>query len=283
MSVRISRASGLARARNIQSVRARLERRASPRMHMLVLVTLTGACGFLSSYALLHAGMRSMTLRYPLAVGIAYLAFLGLVALWLRRFRLRASVRRRDDGMDVDLDVLDVPLGDLWSSHAPVEPDFGGGGGFSGGGGGASWGDGPTKLASMTHASASHGASAVGDSAGSALDIDIGEGALWLIPVAIILAVALGVIAYVVYLAPALFAELLLDAGLAAGLYKRLMQKERRYWLATAIRSTVLPACFVAALLAFAGNIMHSVYPDATSIGMVAKHLRERPKHATPP
>jgi hypothetical protein len=195
-------------------------------MHMFVLVSVTAACGLLSSYVLLKAGVTTMAVRYPAAAALAYLAFLGLVSLWLRRFRLRA----RDESSanwGLDLEVPEIPLGGSHSGSA-------GDGGWS---------------------------------------LDLDEGALWLVPVAIIGAIAFGVLIYIVYLAPALFAELLLDAGLAAGLYRRLARVERRAWLMTAVRNTIIPAGFVAVLLALAGVIMQGVYPDATSIGVVVRHL----------
>jgi hypothetical protein len=69
-------------------------------------------------------------------------------------------------------------------------------------------------------------------------------------------------------------AHMLLDAGLAVGLYRRLLRTEHRSWLTTAVRSTIIPVCFVAALLALAGTIMQDVYPDAVSIGKVVNRLR---------
>jgi hypothetical protein len=68
------------RARAIETVREHLLRRMSPRAHMVALVTLTAAGGFLSSFLLLRAGMHSMAIRYPVAVGMAYLVFIGPVA-----------------------------------------------------------------------------------------------------------------------------------------------------------------------------------------------------------
>jgi hypothetical protein len=114
-----------------------------------------------------------------------------------------------------------------------------------------------------------------GSSGGGGWDLDFDGDSLWLIPVAIIAAVVLCVVAYLTYLAPTLFAEVLLDAGLAAGLYRKLIRMEPRSWLRTAVRNTVVPACFVAALLALAGAILQGVYPDAASIGVVVRHLKE--------
>jgi len=265
----------LQRERAIQSVRTSLMRRASPRMHMLGLVTVTGGAGFIASYLLLHAGLTSMGLRYPLAAAFGYAVFLGLVWLWLRRYRLKANVRREKDRQHVDLDITQLPLDALFSS-APASPEpfegFGGGGGFSGGGGGSDWTEAPTSFNAVATVPRGGGGSVSG---GGGWDLDLDEGALWLIPIAIIAAVVLCAVAYVLYLAPTLFAELLLDAGLAAGLYRTLLRAERRSWLTTAVRSTAIPACFVAALLALAGTIMQGVYPDAASVGAVVRHLKE--------
>jgi hypothetical protein len=208
-------------------------------------------------------------------VGLAYGVFLCLIALWLRLYRLRAQPRPQGKGDQVDLDVLDVPIGQIWSGPSVSDADvggFGGGGGFSGGGGGSSWGNGPTTVSSG--GGSSGGSSGKIGDVGDALDLD--DLARWLIPVAIIGAIAFSVVIYIVYLAPVLFAELLLNAGLATGLYKRLMREERHSWLVTAVRSTVIPACVVALLLGVAGIIMQRAYPDAASIGVVAKHLRAR-------
>lgn len=72
---------------------------------------------------------------------------------------------------------------------------------------------------------------------------------------------------WVIYTAPALFAELLFDAALAAGLYRRLRRSEARHWLETALRKTLLPfALTLLALVAFGLGARH-YRPDAHSIG----------------
>ena len=237
---------------------------------MLVLVCLTGLAGFAASYLLLQAGLTAMALRYPLAMAIGYVVFLGLVRLWLRRFRLRA--RERDT--HIDLDVVDLPIEDIFTPEPEPEPALvGRRDGPAGESGEVSWDD---HSSSITSGDTSPTSSGGGGGVDSEIDwgIDFDEGALWLVPVALILAITFGVLAYTVMLAPTLFAELLLDVGLAAGLYRRLVRTERRSWLTTAVRSTIVPACFAAALLAAAGAIMQSVAPDATSIGGVVRQLR---------
>ena len=65
-------------------VKRRLEHNGYPRLHMALLVALTGGAGFLCSFTLLTHGMRAMWLRYLLSVGVAYLVFLLLLWLWMR-------------------------------------------------------------------------------------------------------------------------------------------------------------------------------------------------------
>lgn len=281
------------RQRAVVAVRRRLQRRASPRLHMLALVTATGAVGFGASFLLLHAGLTSMVVRYPLALAVGYAAFLGLVGLWLRRFRLArrgdgASDRRTDggvvDGGAVDLDVVEVPFGDLLARPAsePAFAGFGEGGGFAGGGSADAWGDevapAATALrgvpATTTPAPVVPSPAAPAPSTGGGFDWDLDEDALWLVPVLLVVVAACGAALYLVYTAPVLFAELLVDAGLSAGLYGRLSRIERRGWLRTAIRATVLPAVTVAALLAFAGFALQSLAPEAASIGPAVARLR---------
>jgi hypothetical protein len=239
---------------------------------MTAIVTATAAVGLLASYVLLHMGVTRMDVRYPVAVAVAYAAFLGLVAVWLRRYRLRTREANELGPNEINLDIADIPLEVLW--HESTSGDthaVGGGGGLSGAGEPASW-IGSAPNAPMAHPPVVSQTSAISDMGGAG-NFDLEEGALWLLPLAIMVVLALGVLLYVVYIAPALLAELLIDAGLAAGLYRRLAKDERRSWLTTAIRNTVMPACFVAVLLSVSGFVMQAVYPDTVSIGGVARHI----------
>jgi hypothetical protein len=92
------------------------------------------------------------------------------------------------------------------------------------------------------------------------------DGCFWIIiPVAAIVGV-LFVMFYVVYIAPVFLAEILVDALLLAGLYKRLKGVERATGCAR--RAPDAPARPLAtALFIAAGYLMGRVAPEAHSIG----------------
>ncbi|WP_332848448.1 hypothetical protein [Massilia sp. S19_KUP03_FR1] len=103
------------RQREINRVGRRLLHHGYPRLEMAVLVLVTGLAGFLASFILLHAGIGSMALRYPLAVGCAFIVLLLQLWLWLK---LRHRWRRT-------LDIGDIPSGnvDLSPGHGGCDAD----------------------------------------------------------------------------------------------------------------------------------------------------------------
>jgi hypothetical protein len=52
-----------------------LRTQTSPRLHMALIVSATGAAALLFSFLMLRMGLGTMWIRYPLAVGLAYLFF----------------------------------------------------------------------------------------------------------------------------------------------------------------------------------------------------------------
>jgi hypothetical protein len=188
-----------ARKRRVEIIKRRLLRRRMPRFQVSLLLSLTGLAGFLTSFSLLHLGVPWMWLRYPMAILIAYCMFLLLLSLWL-------WLQRRTPYVDSDPSVLDfIPSGA--SSHGESF-QFGGGGDFGGGGAGGSWGESVSSSSTV-----SSGGSAPN---GMSFDLDLGEG--WLIVIAIVALIG-GLIAsfYVIYIAPSLLAEILVDGALVAG------------------------------------------------------------------
>ena len=89
------------------------------------------------------------------------------------------------------------------------------------------------------------------------------------IPFFIVTALAAMAVAsfYVVYIAPTLFAELLLDGALSYVLYRRLRRAERQHWLATAFKHTAGPFAAAAILLALIGFALSSGAPGAHTLG----------------
>ena len=195
-----------------------------------------------------------MWLRYPIAIAVAYCVFLLLLALWL--WSQRRSV-------DIDPSALDL----IPTEYTQSEESFQFGGGDAGGGGaGGSWGEGASS-ASLEVSSQSSTLSAVGP------DLDLEEG--WLLVVAIIALIG-GLIAsfYLIYIAPVLLAELLVDGVLVAGLYRRVKGVEQRHWLRAAVRQTVLPALLVALFFTLAGYALQRAVPEAHTIGEVWSNVR---------
>lgn len=129
------------RERRVERVRAALVRDGAPRLLMSLILAATGAAGFLASFALLHAGLWRMWLRYPLAVLFAYVVFVLLLRLWLH-------YRQNSFGDDViDFNLLNADLTGGLSGGPPNDlpacgTGFGGGGDFGGGGSSGSWGGG---------------------------------------------------------------------------------------------------------------------------------------------
>lgn len=232
------------RAIAVQRMRARLLREGFPRIQMFILVTLTGLAGFGASSAMLAAGIDSMALRYLLAMGAAYVAFLLLLWLWLRTSAA---------------DYIDVPpdFGGGTAPRAAQEHFAGGGGTFDGGGASANVDFGVEDGGVDTLAEKPLAAIAQAE-----------EGA---IPLAVLL-LALGIVLsslFVVWSAPLLFAEILVDALLAAGLYRRLRSLDPRHWMLTAVRRTVLPFVLTTLTVAAAGWGMQVYAPGARSLGEV--------------
>jgi hypothetical protein len=224
--------------------RAHLEAHGYPRLAMFVLVSLAGMVGFLVSFALLAAGMTSMPARYAIAGTAAYLGFLALLAVYI------AWKRRLERALDA-ADIIDV--------HHFVDPfprgEF------------ASGGD-------------SHALEPGGADGSSWLDADLG----WVLLAIAAAAAGLVAIGWIVWAAPALLAEVLVDALIVSAVSSKLAHAERRAcpaeadrrrrdWTMTAIRRTWLAAAVVIVTLVVAGWSLQHLAPDAVSIGPAVRAI----------
>lgn len=266
----------LPRSRDDAVVRLRhdLQTHGWPRSQMTLLVALTGGTGLLASFGLLQAGLDSMAWRYPLALLIAYGVFLLLLWLWLRT--------KAEDWADLPDPGIDLTNVDLAPTRAPHTPPWssGQGGDFGGGGASASF-DAPARahpLMQRPPLQARSGASdASGPLDGSVSSLgDADDFAIPLLLIALAAGLALSSL-YVVYSAPTLLAELLLDGALSATLYRRLRGIERRHWVSTALRRTALPFALTALLLATVGWGLQSAAPGARSLGETLQQVSARP------
>lgn len=262
--------SSFTRGAEIRRLMGQLESDSFPRLQMFFLVSLTGLAGLTSSFALLHSGVDTMLLRYPLAVGCAYLVFLFLLWLWLRT--------SAGDYADAPTDFPQFGgSGDGTPAGIDHEPVFSGGGGDYGGGGasGSFQMDESLPAPSLPQVDIPGGDS-VGETVGEVIG-GADEGAVPLVIALLVFALVAALLfatLYLVYLAPALFAELLVDGALSASLYRRMRGLQTRHWLESALRRTVLPFAVTALGLGAIGFGFQAYAPDAHTLGEVLRQTR---------
>src|SRR5262249_58493843 len=79
--------------RRIERVRKFLLGHSNPRLQMFAMLSIAGLAGFSTSVILHWLGLNAMWLRYPIAVGVAYLVFLGQIGIWLSLQRRYSKMR----------------------------------------------------------------------------------------------------------------------------------------------------------------------------------------------
>ena len=266
------RAQGPPGARRVERVRRLLVRRGRPRVEMSLILAATGAAGFLASFVMLRLGLSAMWLRYALAVALAYLVFLLLLRVWI----FLHGRETLGDPPDDLLNLVPHDVGTAKSAAGAAADTFGGGGDFGGAGAGGSWTEGVGSGLRQAAASSDAGGAAAGGGGGSGgglLDsLDVGvddEGcAFFLLALALVVAGTLAAL-YVVYAAPLLLAEILVEGVLLSGLYRG-MKRARRGggdWLGAAVRRTWLPVLLTLLTFSAAGYFLQRAAPRARSLG----------------
>lgn len=241
----------------IARLATRLSRAEYPRTLMLGLVGIASSVGFLITAGMLALGVASPWIRYPTAAVGGYASFLVFVWMWL-------AWRRGDRNWDLHLDGVDqlgsVPDG-IESASA-----FGGGGGFSGGGSSASVGAPDQATALVGHATEAK-ASVLEHALGAAGDAD--EGVVVLVPlvIAAALLIGLGATVSVLYNAPALLAEVMLDGAIAAAVYRRVRMRSAEHWSYGVLRRTWKPMLAITITLFALGVAIPLLVPGADSVG----------------
>ena len=234
------------RPRLLRAVRRHFAQNRRPRLMMSGVLLLTGAAGLLTSFMLLRAGLIRMWLRYPAALFVAWAVFLVLVRAWAEyeRRSFQFDEKALDASSVNDLpDAPDAPLPLSFPNRSWLKPL-------------------------------------------DALDIgdigDLGEGCLPVlggILLIVVTVITFGAIINIVAAAPYLISEVFLDAVLVAALYQRMRRLDRRSWLQSAVRHTLVPTLWTALLLFGFGVLFHILAPEAKSIRGVWHHF----VHGRPP
>lgn len=265
--------NALNRASRIEQMRKKILQGGRPRLLMTGILMLTGLTGFLSSFTLLHLGMTSMALRYPLAILLGYGVFLLCIRAWVRSHATIPQETKSTSSSNWSFDLPNLKGGSNGGSG-----DFSfKGGSFGGGGSGASFQSGSTGLITSNPAAlpvlppenmsnAPNVANTSSGGGGWSLDLD--EGAIFLI----VLVVALGLfiaLGYVIWAAPAILAEILVDAVAASSLYGGLKQISRTQWFLTALKKTGWVVGVLCILFGGAGFLIQEEMPKVRSLGDV--------------
>ncbi len=222
-----------------------IARRYSTRVHMSLILSACGLTGMISSWTMLHMGVHSMLVRYPVAIVLAYGTFLLGVWIWLRATNL-GGMR---DGPSASRKLKD-------------------GGGLDGGGANAAWAEGqPTAAVVAGPPSQSASASSRGGSRSSSsfgLDID-GDGLVLLLLAALLVLVIFLCSGYLIWTAPDVLTEAAFGAALTGTLSRPSAAHAADGWIAGVLRKTWWPfALVMVASLAFAGwSVTH--YPQAAT------------------
>lgn len=221
-----------------------LQKRFALRVHMALMLAATLMVGIIATRLLFDLHIAQMWLRYMLAVVLAYGGFLALMRGWL--FYIGIGLRRRGGGGSLDFSDA-VSFGGGGSDFSA------GGGSFGGGGASGSWG------------TAEPSTSSVGDGVGKLFDVDLDDGWVFILLIAVVLGILFAGI-YLIWAAPAIFGETAFHAALTAALVRKTKQMHEPGWVGSVMKSTAIPFGIVLALTIALGIVAQKHCPTATRL-----------------
>ncbi|MBK7927676.1 MAG: hypothetical protein IPJ98_09325 [Bryobacterales bacterium] len=221
-------------------LKRRIVRRHFVRLHMGLILAATAAAGLVASKGLLDMGVSGVMVRYPLAVVIAYVMFLGMAGLWIRYV---VKVRGEGPGYaeragDVAGDVAEEVAEDVAVEVADGVVDAGVRGVRRGVGEGGSWD----------------------------LNLDSDEGTWILLALAAVVLVVCGAGAYLIWAAPEILPEIAVSALLASSLKRRAREAEAAGWVKGLVASTALPFGAVLATVCGLAYAVERTCPGAVKL-----------------
>ena len=251
--------------------KAALQKRYSPRLHMSLILASSGFTAMIASWSLLHMGVGSMLVRYPVAISIAYATFLVGVWTWLRAmgFIDNEGRSRRGSSSSLDGGSIDFPGsgGGGGGGGGGGSPGVSGGGGsFDGGGASASFAETQSMQAVAFSGKGGGGStpSLGGKGGGFSFDLD-GDGIALLLLALALVAVVFVTSGYLIYCAPDVLTEAAFGAALAGTLGRASKQQTPHGWIAGVVKKTWWPyAIVLLAAIVFAGYAA-AHFPEATT------------------
>ena len=245
-------------------MRRRLQQRHWLRLHALLTAGLGLACMALLSMALLHMGVRSMALRYGVALACGYLLYLLLVRLWA------GCMLRRDWDVPVDAPAPScnaspqaaqaaVPTPAPASGQSACDLD-------------GAWTDGAGLAETAAQACDGVGLPDLGG---------LDEGAVVVVPVLLLFAALLlivtgaGSLLWLVFGAD-LFLAVAVEVAFALLMARTLYVVEREGWLLVALRLSWKPMLGALVCAVALGAMADWLFPGADTLAQVLGALRGR-------
>lgn len=260
-----------------ERVKRYLIQRFYTRFHMSLILVTAGLAAMLTNWLLLRIGIHAMWMRYPVAVTMAYAAFLAGIWLWLRYVNFTQEPkqgRSRIDGDEWEIPAIGSGGGGSGSVEIP-NVIRGGGGSFDGGGASGAWSEvqpvaafaeGSSSAAPDTGNSLGAGFKSIGSKFGDFGDLD-GEGVV-LIVLALVLVFSVAIASgYVIWFAPDILGEALFGATLAGGLAKSSKRFDEEGWAAGVIKKTWMPFAVVLAVAMVVAIYVGVNHPGASTLG----------------
>lgn len=259
-----------------RGIRADLQRRRWVRVHVFLIGLVTFGVLWGISHTLMVVGIDSMALRHGIALVGAYVVYLGLLWAWCR------WLISRDEGtLDIGDPGFDVPSPASSGARSADSPVFrsGGGGDFGGGGADGSF-DAPNTVGEAASAANDAGCSAMSKVASAAVEAvgSADEGAVVLVPVALVIGVAVALATVLGFAVFGLFGvEVLVgvavEIAFASAGGALALKAQREGWLGHAVRRTIGPMAIVLAVTVLTGVAIGHWLPEARTLPQALERL----------
>ena len=212
---------------------------------------------------LIRLHVHWMAVRYGVAAIAGYGTFLLLLQAWVRWRWSRVQLERRRQRLHRRRSGIDIPCRRF--PQRRERASFAGGGGRSGGGGASgSWGS-PGQSAPSVEGRRRQGRR-------RSLDLD-GDDLFWVI-VAVVAAFGGAIaIGYVIWIAPTLLAEAVVNGAVAGKVYHGMQKQDHEFWTEEIFKRTIVSGIVVIVCAIVAGYAFNKIAPEARSIGGVLAHL----------